>query len=72
MGKGDSRRPAAVPRAVVEANYERTFGRSSDHVALLRHTERTMNAACRVISPMADDLIVMANDTHPGATHGEG
>ena len=25
MGKGHQRRPAAVPRATVDANYERTF-----------------------------------------------
>lgn len=26
MSKGSTRRPAAVPRATVDANYERTFG----------------------------------------------
>lgn len=33
-GKGDLRRPAAVPKAVVDAEYDRIFGKRADPEAL--------------------------------------
>lgn len=64
MSKGSGRCPA-----VVEANYQRTFG----GVAVIKRTNAALNqVARRVVSAMADDYIVLANTPSPGSDDAEG
>lgn len=68
QGKGHQRRPAAVPRATVDANYERTF-REGQLPNLLRFEAERHKAVMRHIDALPEAQWIATPSDRTDARH---